>query len=237
MKDSSDAVADWPLMNAVLNCASGATSLARRMRTARSVDYIRRCVGRFSARGSHVRPPSPLRASRRWHPQYCAPPPPAFPRRTCSPGDREPSQEIRRRLLAATAQSGPRNQAFASRSFTASINRTSFHVYVGLMGDERALSKSPSATDETLCSASRRRKEERSGYRIRGKPARRRRSSNLILGWNAFFREDRSRPDRQRFSAWSRSAMRSSGFSMPTERRINAGVMPKRNCSSLGMSE
>ena len=31
--------------------------------------------------------------------------------------------------------------------------------------------------------------------------------------------------------------MRSSGFSMPTDRRMRAGVMPKRICSSGGMSE
>ena len=38
-------------------------------------------------------------------------------------------------------------------------------------------------------------------------------------------------------SAWSRSAIRSSGFSIPTDSRISAGVMPSRICSSGGMSE
>ena len=41
----------------------------------------------------------------------------------------------------------------------------------------------------------------------------------------------------QPLSAWSRSAIKSSGFSMPTDRRIRAGVIPRRICSSGGISE
>src|SRR5499427_4757750 len=38
-------------------------------------------------------------------------------------------------------------------------------------------------------------------------------------------------------NAWFRSAIRSSGSSIPTERRISAGVMPSPNRSSSRMSE
>ena len=54
-------------------------------------------------------------------------------------------------------------------------------------------------------------------------------SRRMTAKWHA--------PGRQPLSAWSRSAMRSSGFSIPTERRISAGVIPRRIFSSGGTSE